>query len=63
MCHAYYNENDSWRVNPMFIEPKAARDAAYPCSTTAFTTETGVGEPTRDEGGNIIPDQADAVHP
>lgn len=62
MCHAYYNENDSWRVNPMFIEPKPAH-APYPCSTTAFTTETGASEPTRDEGGNIIPDQADAVHP
>ena len=63
MCHAYYNEGDSWRVNPMFINPKAARTALYPCSTTAFTTETGASLPTRDEGGNIIPDQMDAVHP
>jgi hypothetical protein len=62
MCHAYNNENDSWRVNPMFIEPKPEH-AAYPCSTAAFTTETGASEPTRDEGGNIIADQADAVHP
>ncbi len=63
MCHAYYNEHDTWRVNPIFIEPKAALAAKYPCSTTAFTNELGAGEPTRDEGGNVIPDQADAVHP
>jgi len=63
MCHAYYNEHDSWRVNPIFIEPKAAKTTPYPCSTTAFTNELGVGEPTRDEGGNVIPDQADTVHP
>jgi hypothetical protein len=63
MCHAYYNEHDTWRVNPMFIEPKAAKATPYPCSTTAFVDETGASLPTRDEGGNIIPDQDDAVHP
>ena len=30
---------------------------------TAFTTETGASEPSRDEGGNAIPAQLDAVHP
>jgi phosphoserine phosphatase len=63
MCHAYYNEHDTWRVNPMFIEPKAAKATPYPCSTTVFVDETGASLPTRDEGGNIIPDQDDAVHP
>jgi phosphoserine phosphatase len=63
MCHAYYDENDTWRANPMFIEPKAAKATAYACSTTAFTDEAGAAQPTRDEGGNIIPDQNDTVHP
>ena len=62
MCHAYYNEGDSWRVQPIFIGPKA-QHAPYPCSTTAFTTETGAALPTRDEAGNVIPDQVDSVHP
>jgi hypothetical protein len=62
MCHAYYNEHASWIVNPMFIQPKAARVAAYACAT-AFTSETGTSGPSRDEGGNLIPDQLDAVHP
>lgn len=61
MCHAYYNENDSWRVNPMFIEPKTAKSGSYSCGA-AFTPETGANEGTRDEGGNLIPDQADSVH-
>ena len=63
MCHAYYNENDSWRVNPMFIEPKAARTSPYPCSTSTFTNEDGTTGPSRDEGGNVIPDQQDVAHP
>jgi phosphoserine phosphatase len=62
MCHAYNNEHDSWRINPMFIEPKAARATAYACST-AFTDEKGAAGPSRDEGGNVIPDQSDSVHP
>lgn len=63
MCHAYYNEHDSWRVNPIFIGPKPGMTTPYPCSTAAFTTELGTSQPTRDEGGNIIPDQTDSVHP
>jgi hypothetical protein len=63
MCHAYYNEGDSWRINPMFILPKPMKATPYPCSTTTFTTETGASQPSRDEGGNIIPDQIDRVYP
>jgi hypothetical protein len=62
MCHAYYNEHDTWRVQPMFIEPKAAKTSAYACGT-AFVDELGVAGPSRDEGGNLIPDQTDSVHP
>ncbi len=61
LCHAYNNEQNSWIVNPMFIGPKAAH-APFACST-AFMTETGASGPSRDEGGNLIADQADKVHP
>jgi hypothetical protein len=47
----------------MFIGPKAAQAAPYPCSTTACKNEQGVSGPCRDDAGNIIPDQLDAVHP
>jgi phosphoserine phosphatase len=62
MCHAYYDEHDTWRVNPMFIEPKAAKASAYTCSTTTFTDEKGGSGPSRDEGGNAMPDQTDTVN-
>jgi len=62
MCHAYYNEHDTWRINPIFIEPKPAKTTPYACST-AFLDENGVAGPVRDEGGNLIPDQLDTVHP
>ena len=62
MCHAYYNEHDSWRINPMFIQPKGAQTSPYPCSTTGCKNEAGVGVPCRDDAGNIIPDQQDLVH-
>ena len=61
MCHAYYDEHTSWIVNPMFINPKP-QHAPYPCSTGAFHDENGLPGPSRDEGGNIIPDQVDAVY-
>jgi phosphoserine phosphatase len=61
MCHAYYDENDSWLVNPMFIEPKSMKSSPYACSG-AFVDEHGGAGPSRDEGGNVIPDQADTVH-
>jgi len=61
MCHAYYSERSTWVVNPMFIEPKAAKAAPYACST-AFVDEAGAAGATRDEAGNRIPDQTDSVH-
>lgn len=63
MCHAYYNANDRWRVNPMFIQPRAAKATPYPCSTTGCKSEGGTAGPCRDDAGNVIPDQADTVHP
>jgi phosphoserine phosphatase len=57
MCNSFYNANDGWRVNPMFILPKAKKTTAYPCSTTGFKSETGVGVPLRDDANNIIPNQ------
>jgi len=63
MCFAYHNEGDTWRVNPMFIEPKSAKTSLYACSTTACKSAAGVGGPCIDEAGNVIPDQADTVHP
>ncbi len=63
MCFAYRNEDDSWRINPMFIEPKSAASSLYPCSTTACKDAAGTSGPCIDEAGNVIPDQADTVHP
>lgn len=63
LCFAYHNEGDSWRVNPMFIEPRAARATPFPCSTTACVAADGTPGPCRDEAGLVIPDQLDAVHP
>jgi phosphoserine phosphatase len=63
MCFAYYNEAGSWLVNPMFIEPKAAKSSPYPCSTTACVDVSGVGVPCLDEAHHVIPDQLDTVHP
>lgn len=63
LCFAYRNEGSSWLVNPMFIEPRAARPTPFPCSTTACVLPDGTGGPCRDEAGAIIPDQLDAVHP
>jgi phosphoserine phosphatase len=63
MCHAYYNSNDSWRVNPMFIEPRPMQASAYNCSVDACKNESGTGGPCRDDAGNIIPNQTDSVHP
>jgi phosphoserine phosphatase len=62
MCHAYYNENDSWRINPMFIQPKAVLAAGYNCPVSACKDENGASTPCRDLGGNVIPVQVDSVH-
>ena len=61
MCYAYRNEGDSWRVNPMFIEPKPKQATSYPCSTTACKAADGTPGPCLDEKGVVIPDQADKV--
>jgi hypothetical protein len=61
MCFAYHNEGDSWRVNPMFIEPRAMQATAYPCSTTACRRPDGTPGPCVDERGMVIPDQVDRV--
>lgn len=57
MCHSFYNANDTWRVNPMFIQPKSKKTSAYSCATTACKNESGTGGPCRDDAGNIIADQ------
>ena len=36
---------------------RAKKTTPYPCSTTACKNEAGVGQPCRDDAGNIIPDQ------
>jgi phosphoserine phosphatase len=63
MCHAYYNANNAWRINPMFIEPKPVFSAGYNCSVDACKNESGVAGPCRDDAGNVIPNQVDSVHP
>ena len=63
MCQAYNNEGNSWRINPMFILPKAAATAPYACATNACKDENLVAVPCRDLGGNIIAPQTDTVHP
>ena len=63
MCFAYHNEDASWLINPMFIEPRAPRATPYACSTTACVAADGTPGPCRDERGQIIPDQLDTVHP
>ena len=62
MCYAYFNEQGSWRINPMFIAPKAMLAGGYPCSTSACKASTGASGPCRDEAGAVIPDQMDSVH-
>lgn len=61
MCYAYNNEDGTWLVNPMFIQPRAQRTALYPCSTTACKLADGTAAPCFDDAGAAIPDQADTV--
>ncbi|MBL9018458.1 MAG: haloacid dehalogenase-like hydrolase [Myxococcales bacterium] len=63
MCIAYDNEGDSWRINPMFIGPRAAATSPYACPTAACKDENLSNTPCRDQGGNVIPPQNDTVHP
>ena len=62
MCNAYYNDDDSWRINPMFIAPKGAFAAGYACPT-GCVDEAGATVACRSIGGNPIPAQVDTVHP
>jgi haloacid dehalogenase-like hydrolase len=61
MCYAYDNEGDTWRVNPMFLQPRAQQSVPYPCSTTACRVPDGTVAACRDDHGNVIPDQQDTV--
>jgi len=62
MCFAYRNESDTWRVNPMFIQPRAMRATPFPCSTTACKNAAGTEGPCRDDANVVIPDQVDTVY-
>ena len=62
MCFAYRNEGDSWRVNPMFIQPRAMRPTPFPCSTTACKDASGLGVGCVDDANVVIPDQIDTVY-
>ncbi len=57
MCLALHDEHDSWRINPMFIEPMAPATAAYPCASTACFDATGAATACVDDAGGVIPDQ------
>ncbi|MFT3699975.1 MAG: haloacid dehalogenase-like hydrolase [Kofleriaceae bacterium] len=59
MCNAFYNESNSWVVNPMFIDPKATA-ADYTCGT-GCVDEAGATVACRDLGGNPIANQVDAI--
>jgi len=61
MCNAYYNEDASWRINPMFIGAKGVLAAGYNCPV-ACANEGGVAGACRDLGGNLIGPQTDSVH-
>lgn len=61
MCHGYYNSHDTWRINPMFIQPKGMKSSPYACDTSC-KDESGASTPCRDDAGNIIPKQDDLVH-
>ncbi|WP_354637417.1 haloacid dehalogenase-like hydrolase [Kitasatospora camelliae] len=62
MCRSYRNSDTKWLVNPMFIEPKAAKASPYPCSTTGYVNGDGSTSPVLDTDGTVIPDQVDTVH-
>jgi hypothetical protein len=61
MCFAYRNEGDSWRVNPMFISPRAMRSTPFPCDVDACKDATGTGVACRDDANVVIPPQTDIV--
>lgn len=61
MCHAYDNEDGTWLINPMFIDPKEQREEPYPCSTGGAILPDGSTGPLTDVSGNLIEDQQDTV--
>jgi hypothetical protein len=60
MCHAYLNSGDGWRVNPMFIAPRAAKSSPYTCATSCMN---GLGMACLDAANGVIANQTDTVHP
>ena len=62
MCHAYDNEDGTWLINPMFIDPEDQEDDLYPCSTAGEILPDGGRGPLKDVAGNLIEDQQDTVH-
>lgn len=61
MCFSYANEDAKWLVQPMFLGPKAARSALYPCASTACVDAAGSKGPCIGEAGQTLADQADSV--
>lgn len=62
MCKAYFDEDDKWLVNPMFIEPKDKQDKMYDCDQNGRIEEDDSTGPLLDSKGNPIPDQEDKVY-
>ena len=56
MCNAWSNAGGKWLVQPMFLDPLAARATPYPCSTTL----DAAGHPIVDEEGRPMKDQREA---
>ncbi|MBA3542625.1 MAG: haloacid dehalogenase-like hydrolase [Deltaproteobacteria bacterium] len=63
MCFGYHNEDGNWIVNPMFIQPRSMQATPFPCATNACKDAGGTGQACIDDGGDVIPDQLDSVHP
>lgn len=57
MCNAYADDGGRWVVQPMFLQPKAEKAGAYPCSTALDHGE----RPIADAAGRPIADQRDRV--
>ncbi|MEV7420951.1 haloacid dehalogenase-like hydrolase [Streptomyces sp. NPDC089919] len=62
MCRAYDDADGRWLVNPMFIQPKPRKAAAYPCATTGYTGPDGTPGPVLRGDGSAVPDQQDTVY-
>lgn len=61
MCHALDNQDGTWIINPMFIEPRDVREDPYPCSTSGQVDEEGNDGPVTRLDGTVIEDQVEAV--